>query len=207
MTDISDEQHKNYYHAKENALERILGPMHKLMRHAIPSFRGGGSVDLYYFPNGIPGTGFATMELIEPDEKGPRPNQIGTYELVAFTKQSLPSSPEKANDHPIRIIAKQICRTFTTIALYSYDAVLNPGDTCELPGQEDGPKKYILFDEYAPDGISFEIDGKKHCLLLCLEVFQSEMEYSIENGSDSVLNKLKKAGAYPYSDLDRKPVV
>jgi len=61
-------------------------------------------------------------------------------------------------------------------------------------------------DEYKPDGIGFDIAGKRHCLLLCLEVFPSEMEYAMENGSATVLAKLKAEGHYPYSDLDREPV-
>jgi len=43
--------------------------------------------------------------------------------------------------------------------------------------------------------------------LLCIEIFRSEMEYSRKYGSRSLLTKLKEAGFYPYSDLNRKPVV
>ena len=32
------------------------------------------------------------------------------------------------------------------------------------------------------------------------------MEYAMKNGSATVLKKLKDAGHYPYSDLDREPV-
>ncbi len=32
------------------------------------------------------------------------------------------------------------------------------------------------------------------------------MEYPMRNGSAAVLRKLKEAGHYPYSDLDRAPV-
>jgi hypothetical protein len=40
-----------------------------------------------------------------------------------------------------------------------------------------------------------------------MEVFRSEMEYAMEYGSTLLLDKLKAAGHYPYSDLDRGPVV
>jgi len=43
-------------------------------------------------------------------------------------------------------------------------------------------------------------------LLLCLQVFRSEMEFARENGSEELFKKLKQAGHYPYSDLDRQPV-
>jgi hypothetical protein len=32
------------------------------------------------------------------------------------------------------------------------------------------------------------------------------MEYARRNGSEELLEKLKVAGHYPYSDLDREPV-
>jgi hypothetical protein len=29
------------------------------------------------------------MELLDPDGNGPKPNKLGTYELVAFTKEPI----------------------------------------------------------------------------------------------------------------------
>lgn len=204
--EFSEEEYDRHYEAKKASLEQILGPMHELVGHAIIPFKIGGAVDMYYFPNAVPGTGFATMELIEPDGSGSKPNRIGTYELVAFTKQPIPTAEEKDENHPFNKIERRMCGILTTTGFYSYEAVLNPGETCEVPGDEGEPNKCLIFDEYKPDGKSFEMDGKKHCLLLCLEVFRSEMEYAMEHGSAIVLKKLKELGHYPYSDLDREPV-
>jgi hypothetical protein len=204
---FSDAESRRYYEAKEKALERILGPMHNMVGHAVIPFQVGGTVDMYYFPNGIPGTGFATMELIEPDGTGPKPNRIGTYELVAFTKLKIPAQGMKAGENdPFSKIERRMCGILTAVGQYSHDAVLNPGETCELPAQEGKPGKCLIFDQYQKNGIPFEIGGKKHCLLLCLEVFKSEMDYAMRNGSASVLKQLKEKGYYPYSDLDREPV-
>lgn len=204
--EFSEEEYNRHCEAKQAALEKILGPMHEMVGHAIIPFQMGGDVDMYYFPHGISGTGFATMELIEPDGSGPKPNRIGTYELVAFTKHPLPDKEVQDEEHPFNNIERQVCGLFTTIGLYSYQAVLNPGETCDIPGEENEPNKCLIFDEYAPDGKTFIINGSEHCLLLCLEVFPSEMEYAREHGSATVLKKLKDAGYYPYSDLDREPV-
>ncbi len=204
--EFSEEEHESHYEGKKVSLESILGPMHGIVGHAIIPFQVGGAVDMYYFPNGIPGTGFATMELIEPDGTGPKPNRIGTYELVAFTKQSITTDEEQNENHPFNKIERRICGIFTTTGFYSYEAVLNPGETCEVPAGEREPNRCLIFDEYAPNGKPFTIDGKKHCLLLCLEVFRSEMEHAMANGSEIVLKKLKEAGHYPYSDLNRSPV-
>jgi hypothetical protein len=204
--EFSEEEHARHYEAKQTSLESLLGPMHSMVGHAIIPFQIGGAVDMYYFPNGIPGTGFATMELIEPDGSGPKPSRIGTYELVAFTKHTIPTGQKKNKDDLFNKIERRICGIFTTIGLYSYEAVLNPGETCEVPGNDGEPNKCLIFDDYAPNGKSFEIYGKKHGLLLCIEVFRSEMEYAMKHGSAAVISKLKEAGHYPYSDLDRNPV-
>jgi len=204
--EFSEEEYNRHYEAKKAALERILGPMHNMVGHAIIPFQVGGAVDMYYFPNGIPGTGFVTMELIEPDGTGSKPNRIGTYELVAFTKLRIPVGKDNSENHPFHKIERRFCGIFTKTGLYSYEAVLNPGETCEIPGNEGEPNKCLIFDEYVPGGKLFKIDGKRYCLLLCIEVFRSEMEYAMKHGSAVVLKKLKEAGHYPYSDLDRKPV-
>ena len=205
---FSNEEYERHYEIKQAALERILAPMHDMVGHALIPFQVGGTVDMYYFPNGIPGTGFATMELIEPDGSGPKPNRIGTYELVTFTRQEIPPSDLMDDENqPFNDIQGRMCGIMTTVGFYSYEAVLNPGETCEIPPGEEGEPNYcLIFDEYKQNGLDFEIDGQKHCLLLVIEVFRSEMEYAMENGSATVLNKLKEKGYYPYSDLEREPV-
>jgi hypothetical protein len=204
---FSDADYTRYYEAKQKGLERVLGPMHNLVGHAIIPFEVGGAVDMYYFPNGIPGTGFATMELLEPDGSGPKPNRIGTYELVAFTKLKIPPPEEKAGtNHPFNKIERRMCGILTTVGRYSYEAVLNPGETCEVPAGEGKPNKCLIFDDYRTGTTAFEINGKKHCLLLCIEVFRSEMAYAMSHGSAGVLKKLKEKSYYPYSDLEREPL-
>jgi|SRR6185503_6121962 len=207
--EFSEEQYLKYIKLKEQGLENLLGKMHSTVGHAIISFYVGGAVDMYYFPNHIPGTGFATMELLEPSGNQPKANKLGTYELVAFTKEQLeviePLGAIKAHGTPYSIIERRICGIFTRIGNYSFEAILNPGETCELP-QNEGKKICLIFDNYDPDGKGFFIGETKHHLLLCMEIFESEMEYSRANGSNKLLGLLKEQGYYPYSDLDREPV-
>jgi hypothetical protein len=204
---FTEEQYNRHDEAKQVALERLLGPMDAVGHSVIP-FAAGGAVDMYYFPNGTPGTAFATMELIEPDGSGPKPNRIGTYELVMFTKLKTPPAEGQSDENdPFNKIERRLCRIMTVIGRYSQQAVLNPGETCEFPADEGEPGLCLIFDEYRKGEIGFEIDGRKHCLLLCIEVFRSEMEYAMRHGSAVVLEKLKEAGHYPYSDLDRAPVL
>ena len=86
--EFTEEEWNKHYEDKQAGLERVLGNMHHLVGHAIIPFDVGGNVDMYYFREGISGTGFATMELIKPDGTGSIPNRLGTYELVSFTKEA-----------------------------------------------------------------------------------------------------------------------
>lgn len=201
--EFSDEQFEKDYEMKKKGLEDVLGEMYDLVGHAIIPFSIGGAVDMYYFRNHISGTGFATMELLDPAGNGPKPNRVGTYELVAFTKE--PYNEKDGDETAFNLIERRVCGIFTAIGNYSFQAVLNPNETCEIPSDKD-ENICLVFDNYQPDGKGFVVDGRRHHLLLCLEVFRSEMEFARENGSESLLTKLKDAGYYPYSDLTREPV-
>lgn len=194
--------------AKQAGLEAVLGPMGDLAGHAIVPFDRGGAVDMYHFPHRPPGVGLATMDLIQPDGRGPRPNALGTYELVAFTRRKYPSFDRDAEGRKaFDAMERRLRGILTAVARYGRDAVLNPGETCETPCPEDGGHRCVVFDAYAPDGAAFRIDGKPHGLLLCVEVHPSELAYAMDHGGAALLEKLKAAGHYPYSDLDREAVV
>jgi hypothetical protein len=63
-----------------------------------------------------------------------------------------------------------------------------------------------VFDNYLPDNKEFKVGDRKHHLLLCLEIFRGEMEFSRKNGSIELFSLLKQRGYYPFSDIDREPV-
>ena len=145
--EYTGEQIEEHTEAKREALERVLGPMDDMVGHAIIPFAMGGAVDMYYFTKShVPGTVFATMELIEPDGSGPRPSRLGTYELVACTRLDRPPVPEPALEAkadgeggdaeltPFDAVERRACGLLTTVGFYSSRAVVNPGETCEIPG-------------------------------------------------------------------------
>lgn len=199
--EVSQEEVERHYDAKKAALENVLGPMHDMVGHSIIPFELGGAVDMYYFLEATKGTACATMELIAPDGTGPLPTSIGTYELVAFTRASYPATGDDPETEGFDEAASRLCGIFTGVGRYSFEARLEPGDTCELP-REDEPSICLLFDHYG----RLAIDGGEHGLLLCLEVFRSEMEYARANGSAALFDRLRSAGHYPFSDLNRPAV-
>lgn len=198
----NNEQYIKHYHLKQQAIENILGPSAEMIGHAIIPFKvlAGmtfGSVDMHYFPHHIEGTGFTTMQLINPDGTGPKPNEKGTYELIAFTKQPF----NDINQDPptaFNIIERRMCENFTQIAGAAQEKTFNPYEICQISGS-DGKPRYIIFDVYK----EFEMEGQKHHLLLCMEIFEEEL-VTVENfGHQGFMEMLKMIKIYPYSDLDR----
>lgn len=202
--EFTEKEYELNYAQKLKGLEKVLGKMHDLVGHAIIPFAIGGAVDLYYFLNHIKGTGFATMELLEPDGTGPLPNRLGTYELVAFTKYDYNNNEGKQT--AFNLIENKVWSFFTTIGFFSREAVLNPNETCEVPNKEGEENTCLVFDLYEPGNKKFKIGDREHHLLLCIQIFRSEMDFARENGSEELFKKLKQTGYYPYSDLDRQPV-
>ncbi len=200
----TDEEFEADYDLKLAGLERVLGKMHEMVGHAVIPFQVGGAVDMYYFPHDCEGTAFVTMELLNPDGSGPQPSSIGTYELLTFTKHDINDESVK---EPFSAIERRMCGLMTTIGFYSFEAVLNPGETCEVPAGEGEPNRCVVFDEYRKPGVDFRVGDREHGLLICMELFRSEMEYAMSEGSPKLLELLKSKGHYPNSDLDREPVV
>lgn len=196
---FTEEEFISNYNLKSEAIEKVLGKMENMIGHAIIPFEVGGAVDMYYFSEHIEGTGFATMELLDPNGKGPKPNVIGTYELVAFTKEKYTNI--EGSGTTFNTIERHICSLFTTIGNYASQAVLNPKETCEVPTNGD-ENACLIFDAYK----GFVVDNRIHHLLLCMEIFRSEMDFARANGTDKLIELLKNAGHYPYSDLNREKV-
>ncbi len=214
---FTSEEMTAFGEAEFKAMEKVLGPSDEVVGHALIPFQIGGPVDMYYFSQYLPGTVFATMELLEPDGSGPKPNRMGTYELITCTRiktdHKLNESHEdrleriKANKTTsFEIIENHLRYIMTGIGRYSFTAILQPGQTADLPAEE-GEMIHLIFDEFDTRGVPFEINGRRHGLLLLMEIFASELDYSRRYGSGLLFDKLKEAGVYPYSDMDRKPVV
>ena len=198
MNDEQDEQEDQ----DEIAAQEWYDQKSALMVGIIPYAIGGG-LDLYYFPNGIEGTAVATKELSEIPGEGSSNDVFDFYELVMFTR--LPISLDDAQNESTAFgqVHGSINAILNSIASYSAQATLNPHETCEFP--EDFERiggKCLIFDAYGSDE-----DHSEFGLLLVMEIHRSEMDFARKNGGEKLIAKLKKAGVYPYSDMDRSAVV
>ena len=137
----------------------------------------------------------------------------GFFKRLFGREKSVESPEEKKRD--------DLHRVLTNLAFYvcSDGVEVNGYDTLEFPQDFDDEQlagRCFIFDELpaaapvpvptSPDERS-PLDGKRFGVLLAVEVFREEMNWAREEGTEKLVERLKTAGAYPFSDLDRKPVV
>jgi len=210
VTPQYDEQEAEKWHDhKSKMMERSLGKEHDMVMHAIIPFAVGGGLDLYYYPNGtIPGIAIATKELSNTATDGSTNDLYTTYEMVMFTRYALDLDAAKDDSTDFGKAHGNINGILNPLARYSAMAKLNPNETSEFPedfGNGFGGKCF-LFDGYVSYSDTLN-DNATFGLLAIIEVFRSEMQFAREQGGATLIQKLKDTGHYPYSDLDREPVV
>ncbi len=199
----SAEAEDAWYDEKSSYMESVLGTEYDKAMHSLVPYASGGGLDLYYYPHGIAGTGFATKELVDAHGHGPSNSVYDCYELLMFTR--LPINLHDAQDSTTSFgsMHASMNAVMNVIARYSREATLNPYETCEFPAEmELVGGKCLVFDGYTssrgPKGMG---------LLLIIEVHRSEMEYAMQHDGAGLITMLKQREHYPYSDLDRPPVV
>ena len=203
MTADDEQLAQQWYDQKSALMERVLGKEHDIVMHAIIPYAIGGGLDLYYYPNRLPGTAIATKELCETPGEGPSNSVFDAYELVMFTKYSLVLDDVDDESTPFGQSHQTINSVLNLIARYSAQATLNPHETCEFPkDMEKVGGKCFIFDRYGEPTSSSGFG-----LLAVIEIFRTEMKFARKRGGAKLIAELKHAGCYPYSDMDRKPVV
>lgn len=204
-SDANDEQlYERWYEHKTALMVASLGKEFDMVMHAMIPYAIGGGLDLYYYPNGRPGTAIATKELSEAPNEGSSNDVYRCYELVMFTKHRLDLDAAKDETTSFGEAHRNINTILNLIARYSAQAKLNPNETCEFPaGMDYVGGKCLIFDGYACHSDDVV---KNFGLLAIIEIFRSEMEYSRERGGAKLIQRLKSKKHYPYSDLDREPV-
>jgi hypothetical protein len=200
----NDEEIADQWHERKSALmEEALGKEHDMVMHALIPYALGGGLDLYYYPNGVPGTAVATKELSDSPGEGSTNGVYDCYELVMFTRRSLDLDAAQDEATEFGRAHHVINAVLNCIAPYSAQATLNPNETCEFPDEMPTVGgRCLIFDGYSlyPEDGSAEFG-----LLAIIEIFRSEMEYAREYGGAALLERLKAKGHYPYSDMDREP--
>lgn len=209
MSDDHDEKlAQEWYDRKSGLMAELLGPEHDMVGHSVIPYAVGGGLDLYYYLKGIAGTAIATKELCEERGEGSSNDIFDNYELVMFTRHRFSIEDPQSESTPFGTARRTINAILNCMGRYSAEATLNPYETCEFPEEmEPVGGRCLIFDAYGDDSWQENEESSEFGLLAIIEIHRSEMEWAQENGGEELLSKLKEAGCYPYSDLDRPAVV
>lgn len=234
--DFTDDERERGNQRLKRLLDEILGPVEPFMIHSIIPFCVGGALDLHYYARSrFGGTFFASWELTAP-EFLPSNRSFDAFELAIATRLTVKPQPDETPAEPKkpgffkRLFSVKspeekkrddLHRVLTNLAFYvcSDGVEVNGYDTLEFPQDFDDKQlagRCFIFDELpaaapvpvptSPDEKS-PLDGKRFGVLLAIEVFRQEMNWAREQGTEKLVERLQDAGVYPFSDLDREPVV
>lgn len=187
----SETEWQEWWDARVAAIEGVLGKSEEEVGHAsVPFEMGaemGGAADIVYFRHHVPGCVSVTCELIGRDDQVP--NALGNYELMICHRDEDEWGPN--------IISQ--------LAQYTLEAALNPGETMDIePATPEGSTiAALLFLEYA----RFQVRGRPAGLLLCIGITADELKACRKGRQAEVVDALKAAGVFPYTDLYRQSVL
>ena len=194
---------EQWYERKSSLMAEMLGKEHNVVMHALIPYYIGGSLDLYYYAKGIPGTAVATKELSEVSGEGSSNRVFKNYEFVMFTKRRLNLKAAERESTPFGKVLSTMNAILNCLAPYSAEAKLNPGDTCEFPvDMEELGGRCLIFDGYP----TYSKKKAEFGLMAIIEIFRSEMEFARKHTGAELLARLREEGFYPYTDLDREAV-
>ncbi len=207
ITEEEEERLEDEWHEKKSLLmEKTLGKEHDKVMHALLPYEIGGGLDLYYYPNGIEGTGIATKELTFACRESSKNSVYDKYEIIMFTEHNLNLDDAKKENTPFGKAHANINAILNCIAPYSSQAELNQNETCEFPDDmETVGGKCLIFDSYETN--NHQSNDENFGIILVIEIFRDEMEYAMNNGGQTLLTKLKEKGIYPYSNSNRPSVI
>ena len=181
--------YRKLYDAFVTVLERELGRKEESVIHAIMGFEFGGPPDLLLFRNapGVKGTFYVTSDLLFFDRQ-PK-NSLGRYELAIC----LPKESVWAEHVLFKLSQATVEEVFDVGHTADISAWLDP--SCSIKG--------LLFTRL----VSFDFEGLAFGALLCVGVTRDELEFALKNGSEAVIKRLKAAGIFPVTDIERTSVI
>jgi hypothetical protein len=174
---------KEIWDARAEALSQVLGPRHDHVFHATHPFALGGQADVVAFYHHIPGVVYVTADLTgKPDAC------YADYELMVCQR-----SP---TDWGANVISR--------LASYTLEAYIGAGETMDIDSATptDSRIKAFVFDTYR----TLTLFGQEFDLRLCLGITKAELQFTIEHGTEELLARLKNHGVYPYTVLDRESI-
>ncbi len=200
---LSEAELEAWYERVSQQLEAALGPAHDKVLHLIVSDPDYGPFDTRFFFTHVPGTVMVTSGLARPGEGRATNSLYKTFDMAIITRLRV-GDKETLEDVAGKTPGGLVRVALNSVTTYAVDAQIEPGNTLEFPPDFDdyvGGRCFVVTD-YASD--SFSPD---YGLMLVMEIHRDEMAFALENHGDQLIEKLKAAGVFPYSDLERPSVI
>ena len=173
------------------AMESVLGKSDGMVSHAVVPFQfgydAGGRADVVHFREHVPGIVYVTSELIGDDLQ--LQNALGNYELAICHRKE----------------ETWCAQTISSLAYYTLDARLEPGQTMDI-GPAAPPGSVIsafLFNDFG----RFTVRGRKAGLLLCIGITPDELSACQRGNLQGVEAGLRSRSVYPFTDFQRGSVL
>jgi hypothetical protein len=182
MTEADDDWQEVWDH-RADALSRVLGADYDNVLHAPHPFSLGGNADVLVFPLHPSGVTYVTAELTgKPDAN------YADYELMICHRLPDDWGPE----------------VISRLAPYTQEAYIGAGESMDIDNASpaDSKIKAFLFDTYA----TFTLFGQPNELRLCIGITKPELEFKLRHGAEPLLERLRRHGVYPFTDLERESV-
>jgi len=193
-----------WFEEKQSLMEAALGPIQEGCVRMILGPSDRGPYATYFFQEHLSGTGMATMELAPLKGRKAYNSVYRKYELVTFTPGKVGQGAKDLSDVANGTPGGLLRGALAFIGAYAFDARLEPGNTIEFPedfGMSMSGRAFV-FDTYVPEKFNSSFG-----LMLLIEIQREEMAWAMENNGTALLEKLKQADIYPYSNIDRPAAV
>jgi Suppressor of fused protein (SUFU) len=173
---------------RQTALEALFGPTSDHVLHAVVPFYLGGQADVLIFPGHQGGVLYVTADLTGEESEQPANEAWPQYELAI-------AHPVEQGWGP---------NVISRLARYTLGKPIHPGETMDIGSAVPPPSEIsaFLFADYG----RFTLRGRTCGVLLCVGITAGELAACFKVGSSLVLGRLREAGVFPFTNLQRRSV-
>ncbi|HTV48802.1 MAG TPA: suppressor of fused domain protein [Phycisphaerae bacterium] len=178
---------EKFYRRLFSRLETELGSIDPDTIFAIMGFDGGGPLNFNTIgaQKGAQFVTYVSCELALRNEQ--KPSKFGRYELLT-----------SCNDED------WVRKRLSDIGRMSMTTTFGHGHTLDFGSFANANESIqgVIFEKV----YDTKIDGRYFGILRCIGITRTEMEYGLQCGSASLFAKLKEAGIYPHTDVNRRSI-
>lgn len=183
----TDDDWKADWDVRLRALENELGKSEdKIATSPVPIYLGGGA-DVLMFKNHVDGVAYVTAGLVGSSSQ--QLTELGEYELMMCFREE--------NDWAPSILSR--------LAPFTFQTALPPGEFMEItPNVPKGATIVgLVFAAYR----HLKLPNGKAGILSCIGITATELASCRKSGTALVLERLKRSGIYPFTEMNRQSVL